>query len=81
MKHENEIFVVIAYRWGDSSAHSYTVGVYNREDKARKAAQSHHDYRGGKYACVVEMCFLNRNENDDDEYSKEVFRAKSSMGL
>lgn len=79
MKKGDEIFVVIAYRWGENSNHSYTLGAFNRLDQAKKCADSHTDYRGGKYACVVEKCKLSIFDNDSDNYTEEVYRTKSLM--
>jgi hypothetical protein len=72
-----EIYVVTAYRWGDRNNHSYVLGAFNKITKAVKCADSHAQYRGGKYACVVDEVVLNSFNDDSDEYSKEVYRAKS----
>jgi len=79
MAKENEMYVVIAYKYGDREKHSYTVGIFDKKHAAKTCADSHTDYRGGKYACVVERCFMNRFENDDDEYSIEIYRTKSVL--
>ena len=76
-KNSNEMYVVIAYRFGNNSLHSYTVGVFNKKDIAIKCAESHADYRGGKYACVVECCMLNEFSNETSFFTTEVYRAKS----
>lgn len=72
-----EIYIVIAYRCGDRASHSYTLGGFSKKAQAIKCAESHSLYRGGKYACVVESCILDQFNNDDDEYTKEIYRAKS----
>lgn len=77
MPDKNEIYIVTAYRWGDRSEHSYNLGVFTKKHKAQKTADSHCEYRGGKYACVVDKCQLNHFENDADEYTIEIYRAKS----
>jgi hypothetical protein len=79
MKNKNEIYVVIAYRWGKSENHSYTLGVFKKKHAAIMCADTHTQYRGGKYACVVEKCVMNEFNNDDDEYTTEIYRTKSSM--
>lgn len=79
MKKGSEIFVVIAYRWGERENHSYTVGVFNRLDQARSCANSHTEYRGGKYACTVEKCKLSVFDNDSDQYTEEVYKTQSTM--
>lgn len=74
---KNEIYIVTAYRWGDRKYHSYNLGVFTKKDKAQKVADSHRDYRGGKYACVVEKCILNHFENDEDFHTTEIHRSNS----
>lgn len=76
---KQEVYVVIAYRWGNRENHSYTAGVFNKINSAIKCADSHTEYRGGKYACVVEQCVMNEFENDKDEYTKEIYRTKSAL--
>lgn len=76
---KNEIYIVTAYRWGNRKDHSYNLGVFTKKDKAQKVADSHRDYRGGKYACVVEKCILNHFENEEDFYTTEIHRAKSGQ--
>ena len=78
-KNSKEIYVVIAYRWGNNSDHSYTLAAFNKKDAAIKCADSHTEYRGGKYGCVVEQCIINQFDNDSDDYTKEVYRTKSMM--
>lgn len=73
------MYVVVAYRWGKRDDHSYTVGVFSKKLQAMKCAAEHAEYRGGKYACVVESCVMNEFDNEADEYTKEVYRTKSSM--
>ncbi len=74
---KNEIYIVTAYRWGNIASHSYNLGVFQKKRKAQQVADSHCEYRGGKYACVVDKCVLNEFDNDADEYTKEIYRAKS----
>ena len=74
---KNEIYIVTAYRWGDRSSHSYNLGVFKSKWKAMKCADSHCQYRGGKYACVVERCVPDQFDNDMDYYTEEIYRAKS----
>ena len=76
---KEEIYVVVAYRWGKRENHSYTVGVFNEKQAAIKCADSHTAYRAGKYACVVEKCVLNDFENDAADYTIEIYRTKSAM--
>lgn len=46
-------YVVTAYRWGHRDNHSYVVACVPEFEKAVKLAESHVDYRGGKYGCEV----------------------------
>lgn len=68
-----EIFVVIAYRWGCRECHSYTLGAFDTKEQAVQCAQSHASYRGGKYDCTVEKCVLNHFDDDEDDYTEEVY--------
>ena len=43
------MYVVIAYRYGDLTAHHFPVGVYLTADDAVIAAKNHREDRGGKY--------------------------------
>ena len=78
-KQTKEIYVVIAYRWGENSNHSYTLGAFNKKHAAIKCADSHTAYRGGKYGCVVEQCVINEFDDDNDDYTNEVYRTMSAM--
>lgn len=71
------MFIVTAYKWGDAEMHSYPIGVFDNLDLAIIESEAHADYRGGKYACVVDECQLNHYRNEDDRHTKEVYRAKS----
>lgn len=61
------MFVVNAYRFGDRELHSYTVGLYNTEARAFKAAEDETQYRSGKYQC--EIISLRVNENCHEFYN------------
>ena len=74
---KGQIYIVTAYRWGDNSNHSYNLGVFTNRNRAEIVADEHCKYRGGKYACVVERCINGRFDNDADNYTTEVYRAKS----
>ncbi len=77
-KHEKKnIYIVTAQRWGKSENHSYNLGVFSEKNEAIKVAKNHTEYRGGKYACIVEECEIDNYSNDKDNYTKEVFRTKS----
>lgn len=76
---KNKIYIVTAYKWGDREAHSYNLGVFNKKHKAQQVAESHAVYRGGKYACVVEECVPDVFDNDQESYTREIYRAKSIM--
>lgn len=76
---KNEIYVVVAYRWGKSDNHSYTLGVFNKKQSAINCAETHTEYIGGKYACVVEKCVVNEFDNETGNYITEVYRTRSAM--
>ena len=67
------IYLVAAYKNGDYKQHSYTVAAYPKKHAAIKKADEHRDYRGGKYACVVEEIELG-----GEREAKEIYRAYSS---
>ena len=71
---ENKHYVVIAYRWGNPSNHSYLVGLFSNKSLAIKCADLHSAYRGGKYDCSVEEIVMNEFENEADYYSKEIYK-------
>ena len=77
-RNSKEIYVVIAYRWGDRANYSYTLGAFDTKDAAVKCAESHVNFRGGKYDCVVEKCILNQFENNWDNYTEEIHWAKAN---
>lgn len=72
-----KVYIVTAYRYGDIEAHCYHLGVFQDKQTAIKVADSHCDYRGGKYSCVVEECFFNHFFNEQEGYINEVYTAKS----
>ena len=76
---KNEMYIVTAYRHGEQKNHSYNLGIFTKKHKAIECAKSHSDYRGGKYACVVEKSMPNEFDNNADKYMTEVFRTKSTM--
>ena len=80
MKKGTPIFVVEALRYGDRESHSYVVGVFKQLSSARKCANSQRDYRGGKYACIVNECKFDKYADEWDYYCEEVYRAESQMG-
>lgn len=51
---KQNVYVVHAFRWGDTNEHGYVVGVYARKKQALDAAKVEEEYRGGgKYLCEV----------------------------
>ena len=71
-----EIYIVTAYRWGKIENHSYNLGVFKNKEKAIRVADSHIEYRGGKYSCIVEECIINHFDETDEDYTKEIYIAK-----
>ena len=58
-------YIVEALRWGDRESHSYVLGLYSELDRAKSAADSHSEYRGGKYVCQVFQCGMDAEVNTD----------------
>jgi len=74
-----EIYTVTALKNGNRSGHSYVVGAFTTEDLAVYCAESHTDFRGGIYACVVERVIIDRY---NEEYMpEEVYRSLSNSCL
>ena len=70
-----DLYVVIAYRWGDRNNHSYPIGVFDKKGAAIDCADEHTAYRGGKYSCSVEKCALNAFDNDN--VLEKIYESKS----
>ena len=64
-----EVFVVVALRWGSNENHSYNLGVYTDLEEAKKVANQHDRDRGGKYVCEVEKAVLGGNMDPGVVYS------------
>lgn len=77
MAKEIILYVVTAFRWGDRKDHHYLCGVFTKKHAAQKCADDERDYRGGKYAGVVEKITLDHYSKEDLGNSKEIYRAKS----
>ena len=71
---KKEIYIVEAERF--TLTHSYIVAAFSKKAQAIKCAESHTDYRGGKYFCVVRMFKVDEFDNKFDNYSKEIYRTK-----
>lgn len=69
------LYIVVAHRWGNSSNHSYTLGVFDDFILAKNCADSHTIYRAGKYSCTVEECILNEYDEDKKYTVKEVYKS------
>ena len=74
-----KIWTTTAYRWGERENHSYLLGVFSKKHAAIKCADSHTEYRGGKYGCVVDEFELDNFDNTSNDYSKEIYRTQSVM--
>lgn len=72
-----KVYIVTAYRYGNRCYHSYNIGVFSKKAQAIKCADSHAQYRGGKYECVIDECEIDKFNNDSDGYTKEIYRTKS----
>jgi len=60
------MFVVTAYRYGDTERHSYVVGIANTLDRAKKWADAETEYRGGKYECQILQMRVNETFREDN---------------
>ena len=72
------IYVVTAKRWGENETHNYIVGSSIDYTTATEIAEEETDYRGGKYACIVEHVPLGNRQ--PHMHVKEVYRTKSQVG-
>lgn len=68
------MYLVIAYRWGDTECHSYPVGVYRTMRAAGDAAVSERNYRGGKYECKI--YFVNKSNEWTDTHENLIKELK-----
>jgi hypothetical protein len=68
------IYIVEALRWGERETHSYILGCWDNLEAAKKAADDHVEYRGGKYNCIVHQCNLN-SEMDSDQSGSILYQA------
>ena len=63
---DNPIYIVQAYRWGDTDKHSYIVGVYSSYELAVGASSWEERFRGGKYSCEIYTSSLDTPLFGDD---------------
>jgi hypothetical protein len=70
------IYIVTSYRWGNHQDHSYPIGAFTKKAQAIKAADSHAEYRGGKYECEVDEVTADQFDNGVDEYTKTIYKTK-----
>ena len=71
-----EVFVIIAYRWGDVNNHSYLVAVCDSQFIAQRYADNETASRGGKYACFVYKKIMNAPFTEEDTL---VYKTKSQQ--
>lgn len=64
------MFLVMAYRYGDTKGYQYPVGVFSCLKKAIEEAYIHRTFRGGKYDHKIFE--LNTDESYDAEEAKVV---------
>lgn len=58
----NCVYVVIMNRWGSSEGHHYLVGVFQKLEDAKAAAEEERQHRGGKYEWLIEAWSLNKDK-------------------
>jgi len=69
-------YVVTAYRWGDNENHSYTIGCFTEKKKAIDSAESHANFRGGKYQCEVDEYESNKYHDMLKNYGKSIYKTE-----
>ena len=63
------IYIIMMYRWGEETAHSYLLGWSKNKNKAKSMANTEYEYRGcGKYSAVV----YGMKSNSEDK--QEIYR-------
>lgn len=62
-KTNNEVFVTIAFRYGQNE-NVFPIGCFQTREKAINAAHTHGSYRGGKYEHRVYKFLLDKLEDD-----------------
>ena len=73
MASKKELYVVLAYRWGENDGHCYLVGVFIRKVAAEKAAEAEEQFRGGKYSCeIIETTFNQLSSEREAGYFKII---------
>lgn len=73
------VYIVEALRSSDREMHSYILGVWDDLESAKRAAEEHVSYRGGKYGCQIHQCHMN-SEVDSDWCSSLLYEFPSSRG-
>lgn len=66
-----DVFVALAYRWGNINEYGFLVGVFDTEKAALAAADQTYGERGGKYECEVLLVPMN-HVFDGFDVAKEV---------
>lgn len=61
----DRVCVVTMYKHGDHNEHSYVLGVWSDEDKARSAGLIEEVWRGKKYQHEITTWFVDANEYDN----------------
>lgn len=73
------VYVIIAYRWGNTEGHSYLVGSCMDLPTAKKIANDENEWRGGKYECIVYRSNLlthNANPSDMTVNNMEIYNTE-----
>ena len=73
---ENNVYVVIAHRFGNVELYSYIVGVFTTLHQAKYSAKLEREYRGTKYECKVYLVPLNSNKFKENNvvYSTKILK-------
>jgi|WetSurMetagenome_2_1015567.scaffolds.fasta_scaffold08132_7 hypothetical protein len=57
---KNWVYVVTMYRWGNYENHSYVLGVFDTNIKAKNAGKREEKFRGGKYFYESLLVFIGK---------------------
>ena len=68
------VYVVTMYRYGNTEAHSYVLGVYSTKEDAEFTARIEEAWRGGKYEATVKIIIL--DAPTPEEYLDWYYKCK-----
>lgn len=60
------MYLVMAYRYGNSQGYNFPVGIYDTLEIAENEANLHRNFRGGKYDHKIYLIELNRSYDAEE---------------